>query len=92
MIQTEIPCRRCGEPMIEIKFSRHYMLECNKLGCPLYRQSQGSREIGFGPTTQFIPAPLPKTYNPPRGRLISGKKARKKTVRRKGLVYARKKV
>lgn len=93
MIQTEIPCSRCGQPLMEIDFNRtHYMRLCLNWRCPIRRQSQGSREksIGFGPITGFMPAPLPKTPSPPRGRLISGKKAREKTVRRKGLVYARK--
>jgi len=90
MIQTNIPCRSCREPMIGIEFARHTRVVCDKLGCPLYREGQGciEKEIRLEPVDIFMPAPLPKT--PPRGRLISKKKARKKTIRRKGLVYARK--
>ena len=87
MRQLETLCPRCGQPLTEIDFSRtHYMHLCLNWQCPIRRQPQSSREknIGFGPITEFIPSRLPKTYNPPRGRLISGKKARKKTVRRKG--------
>jgi len=92
MIQTNIPCRHCGEPMIEIRVGRYYRIECNNGECLLFREGQGSREqqIDLTPIMASMPAPLPNTVSPPRGRLISGKKARKNTIRRKGLDYARK--
>ena len=84
MIQTTIPCRRCDEPMIEIKFSRHYMRVCNKLGCPLYRQSQGSRErdMGFLPITGFYSAPL----SPPPSNPLPFKKKIKKKIKIKNKI------
>jgi len=80
--------------MIGIEYARHYRIVCDNMGCPLYRECQDiiQKQVELAPVETFMPAPLPRTLSPPRRRLISGKKARKKTVRRKGLVYARKKV
>jgi hypothetical protein len=94
MIQTNTPCRHCQEPMIGIDLGRHFRIVCNKPTCPLFRERQGviEKQIELAPIETFMPAPLPRTPSPRRRRLLSGKKARKKTVRRKGLVYARKTV
>jgi len=86
MIQTDMPCSLCGQPMIGITISRYYALVCDNWGCGKYRQIQGNieRRTDFGAITTFMPAPLTNISPQP-----SKEKARKKTVRRKGLVYAR---
>jgi hypothetical protein len=86
MIQTNIPCRECGFPMIGIKVGRYYRLECDNDKCLLFREGQGSTEqyIDLTPILASMPAPLPKIYS-------RGKKNKKKTVRRKGLEYSRRK-
>jgi hypothetical protein len=91
MIQTNIPCRECGKPMIGIKVGRYYRLVCDNGECLLFREGQGSRECNIDLTEIItsMPAPLPKAPSLPRGRLLSGKKNKKKTVRRKGLEYSR---
>lgn len=63
MIQTTIPCRNCGEPMIETEFSKHWRLQCDNPKCLLRGEGQGNREkpINLGPITTFMPAPLPRT-------------------------------
>lgn len=82
MIETNISCRRCIGLMIGIEFVRHYRVVCNNDGCDLFREGQGNieRAVELAPIKTFMPAPLPKTPSPPR----------KKIIRRKGLVYARK--
>lgn len=84
MIQTNTPCRHCGESMIETEFARHFRCMCNNFHCPLYRECQGIREkeIDLAPIMAMMPAPL--TSHAPL------QKVRKKTVRRKGMVYDRK--
>ena len=93
MIQTNIPCRHCREPMIGISIGSYYRVVCDNSSCPLYRERQDiiEKQIELAPAETFMPAPLPKTHSPARGSLISGKKPRKKTVRRKGLLYASRK-
>jgi hypothetical protein len=89
MIEINIPCRRCGEPTIEIEFAKGWRRVCNNWTCPLYRECQGTREklVDLAGIETFMPAPLPKRPSPPRGMI---KKVSKKIARRKGLVYARK--
>jgi hypothetical protein len=90
MIRTNIPCRKCGQPLIGISVGRYYRLECDNDECLLFREGQGSMEqnIDLSPIMTSMPAPLPKIPSPPRSRLISGNN-RKKTVRRRGLEYSR---
>lgn len=63
-------CSRCGQPMIEHRFVRHYVQTCNNPGCPLRRGPQGYREIAIelGAITASMPAPLTNTVSPPKGR------------------------
>ena len=59
MIQTEIPCSECGQPMVEHRFSKHYVSACNNQECSLRRAPQGYREIatpdGFPPLKNLPP-------------------------------------
>jgi hypothetical protein len=86
MIQTDIPCRECGLPMIGVRVGRYLRLECDNDRCQLFREGQGSREqqIDLTPIMASMPAPLPKVHS-------RGKNNNKKTVRRKGLEYSRRK-
>ena len=36
-------CSMCGEPLIEIEFSKGFELTCDKVGCYLFRRPQGIR-------------------------------------------------
>jgi ssDNA-binding Zn-finger/Zn-ribbon topoisomerase 1 len=92
MIQTNTPCRECGKPMIGIEFARHFRIVCNNSSCHLFRERQDTieKQVELAPIETFLPAPLLKMPPPPRGHHVSGKRPRKKTVRRKGLVYDRK--
>jgi hypothetical protein len=76
MIETNIPCQRCLEPMIGIEFARHYRIVCDKSGCLLYRESQDiiEKQVELAPIKTFMPAPLPKTVSPPRGRIRKTRK------------------
>lgn len=84
MIQTDIPCSRCSQPMIGIKHVKHYAIVCNNFGCPLHRQIQGNIEGDRARAAYktFMPAPLNNTVSPPRGRI--GKRGRKRTYARRG--------
>lgn len=54
-------CSRCGQPMIEHRFSRHYVLTCNNPGCSLRREPQGYRiiETAFAPSEEVVPIVTP---------------------------------
>jgi hypothetical protein len=69
MIETNIPCRRCGEPMIGIEFARHYRIVCDNLGCLLYREDQDiiEKEVQLGTINTFISTPLSSGVSPPKG-------------------------
>jgi len=66
MSQSAVPysCSRCGEPLIEIEFSRHYMRVCTNWKCPLRRQPQGNRERNPEPAAITISPVLSPPNNP----------------------------
>ena len=84
MTQTTIPCRDCGQPMIEIDINRSYYLhQCDNPKCRLYKERQGYREkpINLGSITTFMPSPLPPTPAPPRGKIWKPPKSGRKKER-----------
>jgi hypothetical protein len=44
MIQTDIPCRNCGAPLIGIQLAKYWRLVCDNHACLLYRERQGSKD------------------------------------------------
>jgi hypothetical protein len=80
MIQTDIPCRACTEPMIEIPIDRYLRIVCNKSGCLLYREGQGviAKDIELEPKT--VPTLIQRR---PYRKRVKQKKARTKPVKGK---------
>lgn len=63
MIQTEIPCPWCGQPLIEINFNSGYYLRiCDNGTCPKFRERQGIREKGLA---EMVGAPEPEIKKKP---------------------------
>jgi hypothetical protein len=96
MSQQPSLCRACHKPLEGIPFGNYYRLVCMNWNCPLHRERQGviERKEGLKPVSTFLPEPLtgivPRPrVSPPRGMIRKTRRGRKKTVRRKGLEYAR---
>lgn len=53
-------CGCCEQPLIEVDINRHYCLLCDNYKCPLFRQSQDSRE-----KPPEKPTPIKKAHSKP---------------------------
>lgn len=43
--QDDLPCKYCGQPLVEIGFnSQYYMSMCDNVRCLHFREPQGTRE------------------------------------------------
>jgi hypothetical protein len=85
MIQTNLLCRSCHQPMIGISIGNYFRIVCNNFGCQLYRQGQGNieKQVNFAPVQTFMPTPLPAIPLATKRHLVPRKRTRKKTIRRR---------
>jgi len=59
VIQPEIPCSWCGQPMIETRFSRHYVLTCNNRGVSFIPGAPGHQGDSTKSDNRSVTHPTP---------------------------------